>query len=160
MNSAKTIIIGPQWDAIEGARNQISRFLKDQYVAKDLVHSATMILSELVENSIKYGTFNPGDQVESCVTINDHMITIEVVHPIGPDNLVHLKQLDEMIQWIRGYQDPFEAYINRLKEISKKPISDKDSGLGLVRIAYEGGAILDFFINENKKLNVSAILSF
>lgn len=160
MNSAKTFIIDPEWEAIEKARSQISQFLIDEHLSEDWVHAATMVFSELIENSIKYGTFNAGNHVQSHVTINDHLITIEVVHSIDPDYLAHLKQLDEMIQWIRGYQDPFEAYIQRLKEISKKPISDKDSGLGLVRIAYEGDAILDFFINEDNELNVSAVLSF
>ncbi len=160
MNSIKTIIIAPEWEAIEGARSQISQFLMDQHVSEDWVHAATMVFSELVENSIKYGKFNSVERVESHVTVNDHLVTIEVVHPIDPVNVAPLKQLDEMIQWIRGYQDPFEAYIQRLKEISKKPISDKDSGLGLVRIAYEGDAILDFFINEGNELNVSAVISY
>lgn len=159
MKSAKTIIIDPNWEEIEKARNQISQFLIDNHIPENLGHAATMVFSELNENGIKYGNFNPGDRVESHVTINGHLITIEVIHAIDPANLAHLNKLDQMIQWIRGYQDPFEAYINKLKEISKKPISDKDSGLGLVRIAYEGGAILDFFINEDNKLNVSAVLS-
>lgn len=159
MNSSKTIIIDPEWQAIEDARGQISRFLTDQDASEDLTHAATMVFSELIENAIKYGQFRPDDHVEAHVAISERLITIEVLHPVDPADLEHLKQLDEMIQWIRGYQDPFEAYIQKLKEISKKPISDKDSGLGLVRIAYEGDAILDFFIDENKKLNVSAVLS-
>jgi hypothetical protein len=44
-----------------------------------------------------------------------------------------------------------------LKEVAKKPIHDHESGLGLVRIAYEGKSILDFFVAEDNALNVSAI---
>lgn len=160
MKKIKKIIIDPEWEAIENARGQISQFLVDQRVPEDWVQAATMVLSELVENGIKYGKFDLGDRIESHVTINDRLITIEVIHPIDTVDLAHLKQLDEMIQWIRGYQDPFEAYIKKLKEISKRPISDKDSGLGLVRIAYEGDAILDFFTSEDGKMNVSAVLRF
>jgi len=160
MNIAKTIIIEPAWDEIEKARNQISRFLVDHHILEDLVQAETMIFSELIENGVKYGKFLPGDHVETHVNIDDHLITIEVIHPIDTADRDHLRELDEMIQWIRGYQDSFEAYIEKLKEIAKKSIKDKKSGLGLVRIAYEGGAILDFYINEDSKLNVSAVLNY
>ena len=46
--------------------------------------------------------------------------------------------------------------VEKLKEISKKPLEDEESGLGLARIAYEGKAILDFFVFEDI-LNVSAV---
>ena len=160
MKSVKTVIIEPVWGEIEKARIQISQFLNDQHLAEDFVHAATMVFSELIENSVKYGNYRTGDRVETSIKINGHLITIEVIHPINPADLEHLRQLDEIIQWIRGYQDPFEAYIEKLKEIAKKPIADKDSGLGLVRMAYEGGAILDFFIDEDRKLNVSAVLKY
>jgi hypothetical protein len=160
MNIAKTIIISPAWDEIEKARNQISRFLTDQHISEDHIQAATMIFSELIENGVKYGIFMSGDRVETHINIVEHLITIEVIHPIDTAQHVHLRELDEMIQWIRGYQDPFEAYIEKLKKVAKMPIEDKKSGLGLVRIAYEGGAILDFCINEDSKLNVSAVLNY
>jgi hypothetical protein len=70
----------------------------------------------------------------------------------------HLKKLDQTIQWIRGYQNPFQAYVERMKEVSVKALDDLESGLGLVRIAYEGKCILDFFVNEENMLAVSALL--
>ena len=44
-----------------------------------------------------------------------------------------------------------------IKEVSKKPLKDAESGIGLVRIAYEGKALLDFFVGENSILNVSVV---
>jgi hypothetical protein len=38
-------------------------------------------------------------------------------------------------------------------------LEDEESGLGLARIAYEGKAILDFFVLDNM-LNVSAISKY
>jgi len=32
-----------------------------------------------------------------------------------------------------------------------------ESGIGLVRIAYEGNGLLDFFVAENNMLNVSVV---
>ena len=160
MNFSKTIIIDPVWNEIENARKQIFQFLKEKSIAENHIHAATMILSELIENGVKYGKFLPTDQLEARINLEADLITIEVTHPVAANNSLHLRELDEMIQWIRGYQDPFEAYIEKLKRIAKMPLEDKKSGLGLVRIAYEGGAILDFFIDENENLNVSAVLKY
>ncbi|MHA2220379.1 MAG: ATP-binding protein, partial [Candidatus Hodarchaeales archaeon] len=116
------------------------------------------IISELAENSIKYGSFaDPEHKVEVNVSLSSDKITVEVINPYDETAHRHLKRLDKTIQWIRGYQDPFEAYIERMREVSRKPLTDEESGLGLVRIAYEGGAILDFFVNENGMVNISTI---
>ena len=87
----------------------------------------------------------------------ENIITVEVMNPVDETAENHLKNLDRTIQWIRGYQDPFEAYVERVKDVSKKPLSNEESGLGLVRMAYEGKAILDFFVGEDNILNVSAV---
>ena len=160
MNIKKNISIKPVWDEIEKSRDQLIEFLGEKKLSENTIHSATMIFSELIENGIKYGKFSPGDAVETWVNINDHLITIEVINPVDTEKITHINELDKMIQWIRGFQDPFEAYIEKLKQVSKMPIKNKESGIGLVRIAYEGGGILDFFINEEGKLNVSAVLSY
>ena len=119
-----------------------------------------MILSELVENSIKYGDFKGSkSKIFILMDIGKDFITIEVNNPVDPKRANHLQRLDKTIQWIRGYQDSFQAYIEKLKEISRKPLEDEESGLGLARIAYEGKAILDFFVMDNV-LNVSAISKY
>ena len=91
------------------------------------------------------------------INIERSAVTIEVLNPVDENAVKHLSRLDKTIQWIRGYQDPFEAYIERIKEVSKKPLKDAESGIGLVRIAYEGKALLDFFVGENNILNVSVV---
>ena len=60
-------------------------------------------------------------------------------------------------QWIRGHQDPFEAYLSRLQEVSVQELENRESGLGLVRIAYEGQSVLDFFVDDRNVVSVSAI---
>jgi len=59
--------------------------------------------------------------------------------------------------WIRSYQSPFQAYLERLKLVASQPMEDEESGLGLVRIAYEGEAIIDFFVDDNDTLSISAL---
>jgi hypothetical protein len=160
MENSLKLNIPPDWSEIENIRNAGIHFLETHGFSKDLIHSLTMILSELVENSIKYGYFAESDsEVLIYLDIDKSLITIEVKNPVDGDSTPHLKRLDKTIQWIRGYQDSFQAYIEKLREISKKPLEDEESGLGLTRIAYEGKAILDFFVLDNT-LNVSTISKY
>jgi len=150
--------VKPDWDEIEKVRNESTDFLQSHGLSDDAVHSLSMIISELIENGIKYGNFKMMDnKVVVILQLEDNNITIEVYNPVDEKAYKHLSRLDKTIQWIRGYQDPFEAYIERIKEVSKKPLHDAESGIGLVRIAYEGKALLDFFVGDNNILNVSVV---
>ena len=161
MKKSARIRLKPDWNKLEDVRNTGQKFLSVHGFGEDDKNALVMILSELVENSIKYGIFKSSNsEITVNININKNMITIEVNNPIDKIIENHIKRLDKTIQWIRGYQDPFEAYIKRFKEVSKKPLYDEESGLGLVRISYEGKAILDFFLAEGNILNVSAVSSF
>lgn len=150
--------IEPKWHEIEKIRTKCNQFFNSNGLSSDDVHALTMIISELIENGIKYGNFKlPGNNVIVEIGVADKSVTVEVVNPVDDNAYDHLEKLDKTIQWIRGYQDPFEAFVEKLKEVSKKPLDDEESGLGLVRIAYEGKAILDFFVSEDGFLNVSAV---
>jgi len=150
--------VKPDWDEIEKVRNESADFLQSHELSDDTIHSLSMIISELLENGIKYGNFKMMEnRVVVVINIERNTVTIEVLNPVDESAFKHLSRLDKTIQWIRGYQDPFEAYIERIKEVSKKPLNDVESGIGLVRIAYEGKALLDFFVGENNMLNVSVV---
>ena len=150
--------VKPEWDEIEKIRNESAEFLQAHEFTDDTIHSLSMIISELIENGIKYGNFKMVEnRVAVIINIDRNTVTIEVLNPVDENADKHLSRLDKTIQWIRGYQDPFEAYIERIKEVSKKPLKDAESGIGLVRIAYEGKALLDFFVGENNILNVSVV---
>ena len=150
--------VKPDWDEIEKVRNESAEFLQSHELSDDTIHSLSMIISELIENGIKYGNFKVvANKVAVVINIDHNTVTIEVFNPVDESAFSHLSRLDRTIQWIRGYQDPFEAYVERIKEVSKKPLQDAESGIGLVRIAYEGKALLDFFVNDNNMLNVSVV---
>jgi hypothetical protein len=150
--------VKPDWDEIEKVRNESAEFMQAHNLSDETIHSLSMIISELIENGIKYGDFTMvADKVEVAINMDSSTVTIEVLNPVNESAFQHLSRLDRRIQWIRGYQDPFEAYIERLKEVSKKPLQDAESGIGLVRIAYEGKALLDCFVGDNRMLNVSVV---
>jgi len=150
-----TLSVIPEWERIDMLRNTTREFLTEHHVENDDTDAVVMIASELAENAIKYGNFAPEDTIRFSIDVADRRITIEVENKIDRDGNAHWKNLDRTIQWIRGFQTPFQAYIERLKQVSTS--KNDESGLGLVRIAYEGQGILDFFINRADQVAVSAV---
>lgn len=149
--------IAPLWGKIETVREEAKNFLEKRRFSSDDTNALIMIASELIENAIKYGHFSENGKVVLTIDIEDNKITIEAKNPIDKEKDFHLKNLDKTIQWIRGFQTPFEAYIERLRQVSNRISQANESGLGLVRIAYEGQSIIDFYINKDDVLAVSAV---
>lgn len=152
------LAIRPQWGEIELARQEAVSFLSRHGMGESAVNAAAMIVCELTENATKYGAFGgPDEAIRVEIAVHATTVTIEVRSPVSSADDEHLLRLDRAVQWIRGFQNPFEAYLERLKEVSSQSLESRESGLGLVRIAYEGQSILDFFINEQNILAVSAV---
>ena len=150
----------PQWKEVENARNICSKFLAEHNYPLDTIDSIVMVVSELVENAVKYGDFIASNNKIEFMLITGNKIIVEVKCPIIKSKNQHFKRLDRTIQWIRGHQNPFEAYIEKLKVVSTRSGRDQESGLGLFRIAYEGMAILDFYVSDDGIISVSAVYEF
>ncbi len=158
MKDALRLKMKPQWEEIGRTSDQGLRFLASRRVSAQVAEALYMVICELLENSLKYGVYGgEGASVALSIRVTRNQVIVEVTNPFDESCRMHLETLDRMIQWIRGYQDPFEAYLEKLREVCRRPMQDETSGLGLARIAYEGGAILDFFVDEKSLLNVSAV---
>jgi hypothetical protein len=157
MSQTMHVRVDSEWSNVEKVREMTLDFLRSLALAHDVVDAGAMVASELTENAAKYGAFaDEDDGIDVTVSGDWAMWTVEVKNPIMAEHSKKLSGLDAMIQRIRGHQDPFEAYLERLREVSSKSLDDGESGLGLVRIAYEGHAVLDFFVDEHDVLTVSA----
>ena len=158
MAEALRLQLPPDWDAIKSTWDATFRALATAGLGEDLCHALCTTAQELLENAVKYGAFtDPADRtIALSVAVEPAAVILEVKNPTDAEP-ARLKSLDETIQWIRGYQTPFEAYVERLKEISLQPFAPDRSGLGLVRVAYEGQCILDFYVDAANILAVSAV---
>lgn len=156
MSDERTLSYLPSWDEVTRVQSDAEAFYGAQGLDSDSVHAMSMVCTELVENAVKYGYFAQKESISATFCASDGTLSVAVSCPVAPDQDGHLERLDRMIQWIRGYQDPFEAYIERLKIVSSQSLSSKESGLGLVRIAYEGRAVVDFYVDQQDMLLVSA----
>jgi hypothetical protein len=154
MSNSLSFKIQPSWEELDFIRDELEKFLSVQSFNKDEINSMIMTCSELAENAIKYGHHeNDADKVEIYIDVYPKEVIIEVKNKIHNVDNDELRTLDENIQWIRGFQNKYEAYIEKLKHVQAKGLK---SGLGLARIAYEGQCILDFYVNENDILAISA----
>ncbi len=154
--AALELAIAPDWDSIKAVWDPCRAMLADAGLDADEAYQLAMVAQELLENAVKYGTFRDGDRVALGIAVAPEDVTVEVKSQVGVDD-AHLRRFDQRIQWIRGFQDPFEAYVERMKIVSAQPYSHGESGLGLTRIAYEGRSILDFYVDEDNTLAVSAV---
>jgi len=148
--------IHPEWEAVKAAWDPSRAALAQAGVGPDTAYQIAMVAQELLENAVKYGAFEPGERISLEVRVAPEDVTVEVRSRVGVGD-ANLRRFDQMVQWIRGFQDPFEAYVERMKVVSTRPYTDGESGLGLTRIAYEGRSVIDFYVNEENVLAVSAV---
>jgi hypothetical protein len=143
---------------INKAGEKGSHFLKSHGFSHETVQAQVMIIKELINNGKKFETpASSESEVTVFLLVEEKAITVEVRKAIEASYQRQLDELDKTIQWIRGYQDPFEPYVKKLREKPAKSKSGEANGIGLARIAYEAGAILDFFVSEDNILNLSAV---
>jgi hypothetical protein len=157
MERALQIKLRPEWDAIPTVWDPCERHLMAHGLSRDETYGLCMVVRELLENAVKYGRFADGaPPIDLLVEVGAREVIVEVKNPVGVDS-EHLREFDRAVQWIRGFQDPFEAYVDRLKIASAQAWGSGKSGLGLTRIAYEGRCVLDFYVDATNTLAVSAV---
>ncbi len=154
--SALDLQIDPEWEAVKAVWDPCRVFLERGGLADDETYQLAMVARELLENAVKFGAFAEGDRVQLAIRVAAEDVVVEVKSRVGVDE-AHLRRFDQTIQWIRGFQYPFEAFVERMKLVSAQPSSEGETGLGLTRIAYEGRSIIDFYLDEDDLLAVSAI---
>ena len=146
---------------MEKMRQRTGSFMKSHGISDDAVHSQFRIIRELIKTGTKYGNFSPANtEIRVKIQVDKNTITAEINNPVNEADFERLKELDKTIQFIRGYQDPFEAFIKTQKKASIYSPHGHSNALDLSRIAYEEKAILDFFVNEESILQLSAIRRF
>ena len=145
--------------ALEKAGKKSSSFLKSHGFSNETVQAQIKILKELINNGKKFDPPSSAKESEISVflLVEAEAITVEIRKAVEESSQRQLIELDKTIQWIRGYHDPYEPYMKKLREASGNLNSRKTNGIGLARIAYEAGAVLDFFVSEDNILNLSAV---
>lgn len=133
--------IPPEWGRIDFVRQAVGLCVAAVFANDDLRDALGMVCAELLENAIKYGK---ADHVGVRVTLleSGQEVTLAVTNAVE-ETSHHLDMLRQRIAWIANFEDPSEAYMAALAQVYERAGEQIEGGLGLVRIAYEGGCRLD-----------------
>ena len=149
--------LSPDWETAKNEWGPLKAFFVECGLDANEAYAMAMTASELMENAIKYGTWTKADDVITlAIEVSPRAVVVEVENP-AIDDPATVRRLDDRIQWMRGFQSPFQAYVERLKQVSSQNYEEGESGLGLCRIAYEARCLLDFYVTGTGRLAMSAV---
>ncbi|HEV8323725.1 MAG TPA: ATP-binding protein [Myxococcota bacterium] len=129
-----------EWRRIEAVREAIGRCLEAVFADEELAGALAMVTAELLENAVKYGKLDPGGVVLS-VEEDGGGVTVGVTNAVEAASR-HVEALRDRVAWIARFADPADAFVAAMAEVFARGDPDADSGLGLARIAHEGGCTL------------------
>jgi hypothetical protein len=147
------------WENVDLLRASVQSCFEAVFQNLDGCHAIAMVTGELLENAVKYGAWQaqPGSfrlRVEGTAG----RATISVENPADPGD-PNVAALLGTIRWLNGFGDAGEAYRARLLQIAAAPRDARASGLGLARVAYEGGCTLTAELAD-RVVSLAAELSF
>ena len=137
-------------------------FLKAHGLSDDHVQKQIMVIKELINSGKTFDNQKPAaNEMSVHLYIEEKTITTEIRKAVKESSSGNqLQALDKTIQWIRGYQDPFAPFMVSAWQASRSTSDSGSNSFGLAKIAYEAGAILDFYVSEDNVLNLSAVSHF
>jgi len=149
----------PIGNEIAKAGEKGESFLKSHGLSKDSVQTQIKVIRELIKSGITFENHKlPGGEISVQIFVEENTVTAEVSKPVNEaTHNNQLQALDRTIQWIRGYQDPYTHFRLRASQTSNSSGCSDSNSFGLARIAYEAGAIIDFYVSEDSILNLSAV---
>ncbi len=145
------------WDNVELLRMSVQSCCAAIFRDVEGSHSLAMVTGELVENAIKYGAWTHERAFRLRLAGEDKRASITVENPVNADD-PNVAKLIATIRWIESFPNRAEAYRERLLEVARSPGDSGQSGLGLVRVAYEADCLIGAEVDRGV-LRVSAHLS-
>lgn len=157
MKARIQVEVSPVWGVINETKSKIKGLMLEDGASQGMADFTEIVVSELLENAIKYGyenNFLPYVSVKFDLT--DTSVTVKVSNGIREDD--NLDGFKKIMQKIETTENKESLYIERLMEIMENPDA-KGSQFGLYRIVSECGFNLSFTA-ENHVLEVIAIRNF
>ena len=131
--------------ALVEAQQEVGRFVKAQ-LGEATAQAMEMVAAELLENAVKHGQPDPRG-IE--LVVEGQVRFIEVISSVRQEDLA---PLEERVKWLAAQGDPQQAWMRALSEV----FSRSQFGLGLARIASEGGCRLSLRMVSPGRLAVRA----
>jgi hypothetical protein len=150
MTPALNLRFKPIKEKIEDAGRRASRHLARLGFSEEAVRVQLEILRELIANARALDAGRrSGRNLAVRMAVGESAVTTEVSLRVDASDRPMIDRLEKTILRLRGSQSPFEAYLAACRE--------SDGGAGLARIALESRATVDFFVDEDQSLTLSAV---
>jgi hypothetical protein len=135
-----------EWSNVDLVRTAILNCFAAVFNDLDGCRAVATVISELLENAIKYGAWDHSEGEHSlhlAISGEDQRVLVSVEHPVVADS-PDVARLQQTIRWLQTFSRPEDAYRARLNEFAAErgPPESGISRLGLARIAYEGNCRL------------------
>jgi hypothetical protein len=135
------LLVPADWKRIDRVREVVTGCLGTicEGQADDVADALSMVSAELLENAMKYGdTERPEILFSLALRSEPDELVVTVANTTGSDPR-NIHALRNRIDWLHGFSSPAEAYVAALGDLYKRADSAVPGGLGLVRVAHEGG---------------------
>jgi hypothetical protein len=142
----------PDWANIDRANQAIGLLALGIYADPDLKDVIAMVSTELLENALKHAVPDTGVRL----SIHDERVRIVIAVTNAVLEPTQVQKLEAHVEWLHSFTDARAAYIAAIEQAVARPASS--SGLGICRIAYEGGCGIACDNSEPGRLTVRASL--
>lgn len=138
------IPVSAEWSNVDLLRRTIIPYVSAAFDDDELCSRVSIITAELLENAVKYGHWQGGDDTDFRLSVRgtETHIRVEVTNPVK-NGAASIKDLVGLVDWINRFPSQKDAYLTRLVEVANRELEVGQSGLGLVRLAYEAGCALE-----------------
>ncbi|MEL6183727.1 MAG: hypothetical protein AAFU79_03815 [Myxococcota bacterium] len=141
--------IPSEWTHVDLIRRTVMPYVAAAFDDDELSTRSGIMTGELLENAVKYGDWEQGDPRSFRIVMrgNERQLRVEVTNPVR-DGAASLRKLIGIVDWINRFPSPRDAYLTRLIEVAEEDADSSQSGLGLVRLAYEAGCQLQVDLTD------------
>lgn len=128
------------WNDVERVRASVWNCITAALGPDDARDALAMVAAELLENAVKHGSANDGaPPMRMRLRVAPSRGVIVVENTVASERCA--ERVLQSLEWMRGFASSEEAYYARLLALAEAP-DEGGSGLGLARVAYEGGCVL------------------
>lgn len=145
MTTPLTLSVRGDAHALVEAQEEAGRFVKER-LSDDKAWAMEMVAAELLENAFKHGQQDPRG-IE--LFVDGDVRYVEVTGTVRAEDL---GPLEARVKWLSEQGDPKQAWMRALAEVFEQG----EFGLGLARIASEGGCRLSLRMVSPGRLAVRA----
>lgn len=158
MNASLSLRFKSIRDKIEDAGRRSAQFLSRQGLSAEAVRVQMEIVRELIASVRSFDADKrSGRSLALRMEVSESAVTTEVSLPVDEADRPRIAALERTIQQLRGSQSPLEAYLNQSSARGGRACHAEPHGAGLARIAHEAQALVDFFVDEDRSLTLSAV---